>query len=61
MTKAFALGQASIVSTAGLIKVGFSAIFDVLIFKYVFETSTILGMILILGSTWWLFKSTKHN
>lgn len=57
MTKAFSLGTASTVSTAGLIKVGFAAIYDLVIWKYVFHYSTILGMILILGSTAWLFGS----
>lgn len=61
MTRAFALGKASIVSTAGLIKVGFSACFDILIWSYVFHYSTILGMILILGSTSWLFKRSKEK
>lgn len=59
MTRAFALGEASTVSTAGLIKVGFSACFDVLIWGYVFHNSTIAGMILILASTSWLFKKPK--
>lgn len=61
MTRAFALGKASIVSTAGLVKVGFSACFDILIWSYVFHTSTILGMVLILGSTSWLFKRSKEK
>lgn len=57
MTRAFSLGTAPTVSTAGLIKVGFSAMYDTLIWKYVFHYSTIAGMILILGSTAWLFGS----
>ncbi|NIP31946.1 MAG: EamA family transporter [Candidatus Dadabacteria bacterium] len=60
MTKAFALGKASTVSTAGLLKVGFSAGFDVLIWNYVFKSSTILGMILILGSTTLLFRKSNN-
>lgn len=59
MTRAFALGEASTVSTAGLIKVGFSAGFDVLIWGYVFHYSTIAGMVLILASTSWLFRRPK--
>lgn len=61
MTKAFALGKASTVSTAGLLKVGFSAGFDVLIWNYVFKISTIIGMALILGSTFLLFKTSEDN
>ncbi len=57
MTKAFSLGTAPTVSTAGLLKVGFSAMYDLFIWNYVFEYSTIAGMILILGSTAWLFGS----
>lgn len=57
MTKAFSLGTAPTVSTAGLLKVGFSAMYDLVIWNYVFEYSTIAGMILILGSTAWLFGS----
>ena len=61
MTKAFALGKASTVSTAGLLKVGFSAFFDVVIWNYVFKLSTILGMTLILGSTFLLFRTTDFR
>jgi len=57
MTKAFSLGQAPTVSTAGLLKVGFSAMYDLVIWGYVFQFSSALGMILILGSTAWLFGS----
>jgi drug/metabolite transporter (DMT)-like permease len=56
MTKAFSMGEAPSVASAGFIKVGFSAGYDVLIWKYVFELPTVLGMLLILGSTAWLFK-----
>ena len=57
MTKAFAIGEAPVVATAGFIKVGFSAVYDILIWKYVFEYSTILGMVLILGATTLIFNS----
>ena len=57
MTKAFAIGEAPIVATAGFVKVGFSAVYDILIWKYVFEYSTILGMMLILVATTLIFKS----
>lgn len=61
MTKAFSLGTAPTVSTAGLVKVGFSAMYDLLIWKYVFHYSTIAGMILILGSTAWLFGANARG
>ncbi len=57
MTKAFAIGEAPVVATAGFVKVGFSAVYDILIWKYVFEYSTILGMMLILVATTLIFKS----
>lgn len=56
MTKAFSIGEAPSVASAGFIKVGFSAGYDMLIWKYVFELPTVLGMLLILGSTAWLFN-----
>jgi drug/metabolite transporter (DMT)-like permease len=56
MTKAFSMGEAPSVASAGFVKVGFSAGYDIFIWKYVFEYPTILGMLLILGSTMWLFK-----
>lgn len=57
MTKAFSLGKAPMVSTAGLIRVGFAAMYDILIWNYVFHLSTIAGMALILTSTACLFSS----
>ena len=57
MTKAFAIGEASTVASAGFIKVGFAAVYDLLIWNYVFKFSTIAGMILILGSTTLLFNT----
>ncbi|MGI9553537.1 MAG: DMT family transporter [Thermodesulfobacteriota bacterium] len=57
MTKAFAIGEASTVASAGFIKVGFAAVYDLLVWSYVFKFSTIAGMILILGSTTLLFNT----
>ena len=57
MTRAFAIGEASTVASAGFIKVGFSAVYDLFVFSYVFKFSTIAGMILILGSTTLLFNT----
>jgi len=56
MTKAFSIGEAPSVASAGLVKVGFSAGYDMIIWKHVFELPTIIGMALILGSTAWLFS-----
>ena len=58
MTKAFALGRASIVSSTGYAKVGFSAIYDLILFSAVFEIYTIIGMLMILGASTWLLNST---
>ncbi len=57
MTKAFSLGKAPMVSTAGLIRVGFAAMYDLIIWNYVFHLSTIAGIVLILTSTACLFGS----
>ncbi len=59
MTKAFSIGEAPSVASAGFIKVGFAAGYDLLIWKYVFDVPTVIGMILILGSTGWLFNRKK--
>ncbi len=56
MTKAFSIGEAPSVASAGFIKVGFSAGYDLLIWKHVFELPTLLGMMLILISTGWLVR-----
>ena len=56
MTKAFSIGEAPSVASAGFVKVGFSAGYDILIWKHVFEISTVLGMVLILISTGWLVR-----
>lgn len=61
MTKAFAIGEAPVVATAGFIKIGFSAFYDILIWNYVFKYSTILGIILILFSTILIFNSNIFN
>jgi len=61
MTKAFSVGEAPSVASAGFIKVGFSAGFDLLIWNYVFNIPTIIGMALILLSTTWLFGRKKET
>ncbi len=61
MTKAFSIGEAPSVASAGFIKVGFAAGYDLLIWKYIFDVPTIIGMILILGSTGWLFSRKKKT
>jgi len=58
MTKAFAYGRASIVSSTGYVKVGFSAMYDLFIFNSIFELYSIIGMIMILISTTLLFNSS---
>lgn len=60
MTKAFALGRASVVSSTGYAKVGFSAIYDLILFSAVFEMYTILGMLMILVASTWLLNSTNN-
>lgn len=59
MTKAFSVGEAPSVASASFIKVGFSAGYDLLIWNYVFNMPTIIGMALILLSTAWLFGPKK--
>lgn len=59
MTKAFAMGEAPGVSAAGFVKVGFSAGYDLLVFRYAIELVTLLGITLILGSTAWLIKPAR--
>lgn len=56
MTKAFSLGEAPSVASAGFVKVGFSAMYDLIIWSHVFHFSTITGMLLILSSTALLFN-----
>jgi predicted amidohydrolase len=60
MTKAFAMGEAPGVSAAGFVKVGFSAGYDLLVFRYAIELVTLLGITLILGSTAWLIKPSAR-
>lgn len=55
MTKAFSMDEAPTVASAGYVRVGFSAGYDLLIWNYVIEGPTIIGMLLILTSTAWLF------
>ena len=59
MTKAFSVGEAPSVASAGFIRVGFSAGYDLLIWQYIFSPLTIVGMFLILISTGWLIKKKK--
>ena len=61
MTKAFSIGEAPSVASAGFIKVGFSAFYDLLIWNYVFNIPTLIGMVLILLSTGWLFNKKKDS
>jgi len=61
MTKAFAIGEAPVVATAGFIKIGFSAVYDIIIWEYVFEYSTILGILLILVATTLIFNTSIFN
>lgn len=61
MTKAFSIGEAPSVASAGFIKVGFSAGYDLLIWNYIFNIPTIIGMILIIASTGWLFSRKKNS
>lgn len=61
MTKAFSVGEAPSVASASFIKVGFSAGYDLLIWNYVFNVPTIIGMALILLSTAWLFGPKKSS
>ncbi|MEM7007984.1 MAG: DMT family transporter [Thermodesulfobacteriota bacterium] len=59
MTKAFSVGEAPSVASASFIKVGFSAVYDLLIWQYVFSPTTVIGMLLILLSTAWLIGKKK--
>ena len=61
MTKAFSIGEAPSVASAGFVKVGFAAGYDLLIWNYVFNASTIVGTALILLSTGWLFSRKKSS
>ncbi|MEQ9620180.1 MAG: DMT family transporter [Deltaproteobacteria bacterium] len=56
MTKAFSIGEAPSVASAGYIKVGFASGYDLIIWNHVFELPTLLGMALIFLSTGWLLK-----
>jgi drug/metabolite transporter (DMT)-like permease len=57
MTKAFSMGEASSVASAGFVKVGFSAGYDLFIWQHAFQITSLLGVALILGSTGGLLKS----
>ncbi|HVY55913.1 MAG TPA: hypothetical protein VHC46_09175, partial [Thermodesulfobacteriota bacterium] len=59
MTKAFSMGEAPGVASAGFIRVGFSAGYDGLIWQHSFQPATLLGVALILGSTGGLLKPAR--
>lgn len=61
MTKAFSIGEAPGVASAGFIRVGFSAGYDVLIWQHSFQPATLLGVALILGSTGGLLKPARNG
>ena len=61
MTKAFSIGEAPGVASAGFIRVGFSAGYDVLIWQHSFQPTTLLGVALILGSTGGLLKPARNG
>jgi drug/metabolite transporter (DMT)-like permease len=61
MTKAFSIGEAPGVASAGFIRVGFSAGYDLFIWQHAFQITTLLGIALILGSTGGLFKPAQND
>ena len=61
MTKAFSIGEAPAVASAGFIRVGFSAGYDLLIWQHVFQITTLLGIALILGSTGGLLRPAQNS
>lgn len=61
MTKAFSIGEAPRIASAGFIKVGFSAGYDLILWGYVFNLPTLIGMALILLSTGWLINRKKDQ
>jgi drug/metabolite transporter (DMT)-like permease len=61
MTKAFSIGEAPGVASAGFIRVGFSAGYDVLIWQHAFQPVTLLGVALILGSTGGLLRPERNG
>lgn len=61
MTKAFSIGEAPSVASAGFIRVGFSAAYDLFIWQHVFQITTLLGVALILGSTGGILKAPKSS
>lgn len=61
MTKAFSIGEAPGVASAGFIRVGFSAAYDVLLWQHSFQITTLLGIGLILGSTGGLIRTEKRG
>jgi drug/metabolite transporter (DMT)-like permease len=60
MTKAFSIGKASSVASAGFVKVGFSAAYDIFIWQHAFHILTLVGVALILGSSGVLLKPPQR-
>jgi len=54
MTKAFSIGEAPSVASAGFIKVAFASGYDLMLWNHVFQIPTLIGMALIILSTGWL-------
>ena len=61
MTKAFSIGEAPGVASAGFVRVGFSAGYDLFIWQQAFQFTTLLGIALILGSTGGLLKPGQNQ
>jgi len=61
MTKAFSIGEAPGVASAGFVRVGFSAGYDLFIWQHAFELTTLLGIALILGSTGGLLRPAQNS
>jgi drug/metabolite transporter (DMT)-like permease len=61
MTKAFSIGEAPGVASAGFMRVGFSAGYDLLIWQHAFQITTLVGIAMILGSTGGLLKPAQNG
>lgn len=61
MTKAFSIGEAPGVASAGFMRVGFSAGYDLFIWQHSFQITSLLGIALILGSTAGLLKPPQNG
>src|ERR1051325_4338119 len=55
ITRAFALGHPSKVAIIGLTQIVFACLFDVVFWKHHFDFVTILGILLVIAPTAWLF------